>query len=85
MFSGIVAIADQYAGRDLGQINGDLYTLANSSSSANAIFDVVDGDNIQAGTGIPGYSAGTGWDAVTGLGTPNGLAFVKGLVGAANS
>ncbi len=86
MFAGIVAIADQYAGHDLGQINGPLYTLANSSSSDSSIFDVTKGDNIQSGTGIPGYSAGPGWDAVTGVGTPyDGANFVPALVSAATS
>lgn len=79
MFAGIVAITDQYAGEDLGQINDDLYTLANSPAAATALFDVTRGDNIQAGSGIPGYPAGRGWDAVTGLGTPNGAAFVPAL------
>jgi len=85
MFSGLVAIADQYAGRDLGQINGALYELASSSAGSSAVFDVTDGNNVQAGTGIAGYSAGAGWDAVTGLGTPNGANFVPALVAAANS
>jgi len=85
MFSGVVAIADQCAGRDLGQINGALYELASSSSGSSTLFDVTDGNNVQAGTGIAGYSAGAGWDAVTGLGTPNGANFVPALVAAANS
>ena len=67
MFSGVVAIADQCAGRDLGQINGALYELASSSSGSSTLFDVTDGNNVQAGTGIAGYPAGAGWDAVTGL------------------
>ena len=70
MFSGVVAIADQCAGRDLGQINGALYELASSSSGSSTLFDVTDGNNVQAGTGIAGYSAGAGWDAVTGARYP---------------
>ena len=85
MFSGLVAIADQYAGRDLGQINGALYELASSSAGSSAVFDVTDGNNVQAGTGIAGCSAGAGWDPVTGRGTPNGANFVPALVAAANS
>jgi subtilase family serine protease len=85
MFSGIVAIADQYAGHDLGQINGALYQLANSSAGSSALFDVTDGNNVQDGSGIQGYSAGASWDAVTGVGTPNGADFVPALVAAANS
>ena len=77
MFAGVVAIADQTAGHDLGNINPALY-----GSSLPGVYDVTKGNNIQAGTGIPGYSAGTGWDAVTGLGTPaDAQAFVHGLAG----
>ncbi|MDP5227195.1 MULTISPECIES: S53 family peptidase [Arthrobacter] len=83
MFAGIVAIADQYAGKNLGQINPALYRLANDPALSTSLFDVADGDNVQAGSGIPGYSAGTGWDAVTGLGTPDAAAFVPALVKAA--
>ena len=77
--------ADQYAGHDLGQINGALCELASSSAGSSTLFDVTDGNNVQAGTGIAGYSAGAGWDAVTGLGTPNGANFVPAPVAAANS
>lgn len=83
MFSGLVAIADQMAGHNLGAINGSLYSIATSSAYSTSMFDVTVGDNIQAGTGIPGYSAGTGWDAVTGLGTPNAAVLVPLLAGVA--
>ncbi|HET6875908.1 MAG TPA: S53 family peptidase [Jatrophihabitans sp.] len=79
MFAGVVAIADQVAGKDLGLINDDLYAMG-SPSAANGMFDVTKGDNVQAGTGIQGYQAGPGWDAVTGLGTPADAAvFVPAL------
>jgi subtilase family serine protease len=83
MFSGIVAIADQMAGHDLGAINGSLYRIAASSSYSTSMFDVTVGDNVQAGTGIAGYSAGPGWDAVTGLGTPNAAVLVPLLAAGA--
>lgn len=77
MFAGVVAIADQAAGHDLGNINGALY-----SGSLAGIYDVTKGDNVQAGSGIAGYSAGSGWDAVTGQGTPaDAEAFVHSLAG----
>jgi len=77
MFAGVVAIADQAARHDLGQINDDLYGMDGADR-----FDVTKGDNTQAGSGVPGYSAGTGWDAVTGLGTPaDAQAFVHALSG----
>ncbi len=79
MFSGIVAIADQMAGHDLGAINGSLYSIARSSAYHTDMFDVTVGNNVQAGTGIAGYSAGPGWDAVTGLGTPNAATLVPAL------
>jgi hypothetical protein len=70
------------AGHDLGAINGALYRIANTASYAADMFDVTIGDNIQTGTGIPGYTAGTGWDAVTGLGTPNAAQLVPALASA---
>ena len=74
MFAGVVAIADQAAGHDLGQLNQKLYSVLPPS------YDVVSGDNTQAGSGVPGYAAGTGWDPVTGLGTPaDARAFVHAL------
>ena len=79
MFAGLVAIADQVAGHDLGAINGALYRIANTPSYGADMFDVTVGNNVQAGTGIPGYTAGTGWDAVTGLGTPNAAQLVPAL------
>jgi subtilase family serine protease len=77
MFAGVVAIADQAAGHDLGNINDALY-----NGSLAGTYDVTKGDNVQAGSGVPGYSAGPGWDAVTGQGTPaDAQAFVHSLAG----
>lgn len=82
MFAGIVAIADQVAGHDLGAINGALYQIASTPSYGADMFDVTVGDNVQAGTGIAGYTAGAGWDAVTGLGTPDAAQLVPALASA---
>jgi hypothetical protein len=41
-------------------------------------YDVTTGNN-QADPSIPGYPATTGWDPVTGLGTPNAVALVPAL------
>ncbi len=69
-WAGLVAIADQIAGRDLGYINPKLYQIAsNPTQYAKDFNDVTTGNNQTSS--IPGYSASTGWDAVTGLGTPN--------------
>jgi subtilase family serine protease len=85
MFAGLVAIADQKAGHGLGLINPAIYRMPTTNTTTGAypngpLFDVVKGDNVQAGSGVPGYSAGPGWDAVTGMGTPNGALFVNQLV-----
>lgn len=42
------------------------------------LYDVTTGNN-QADPSIPGYPATTGWDPVTGLGTPNAAALVPAL------
>lgn len=82
MFAGVVAIADQAAGKDLGNINPRLYQMASSADYSSTMFDVVSGDNTQSGSGVPGYAAGAGWDPVTGLGTPaDAPTFVHALAG----
>ncbi len=81
-WAGLIAIADQKAGRDLGYINPALYKIAasNAAKYANDFYDVTVGNNQT--TSIPGYSASTGWDAVTGLGTPNVANLLPDLIAA---
>ncbi len=69
-WAGLIAIADQMAGRDLGYINPKLYQIGSDPTRyANDFNDISLGNN-QTST-ISGYSASQGWDAITGLGTPN--------------
>lgn len=83
-WAGLIAIADQIAGSDLGYINPALYQIAaDPAKYANDFFDVTIGNN-QTTASIPGYSASTGWDAVTGLGTPNAANLLPDLVAAAS-
>jgi subtilase family serine protease len=77
-FAGLVAIADQIAGHGLGQINPTLYSLANSANYGSDFFDVTTGNN-QANPSVPGFPATTGWDPVTGLGTPDAANLVPAL------
>jgi subtilase family serine protease len=77
-FAGLVAIADQIAGQGLGQINPTLYRLAAGGSYGTYFYDVNTGNN-QADPSIPGFPATTGWDPVTGLGTPNAANLVPAL------
>jgi hypothetical protein len=72
--------SDQIAGHGLGQINGTLYSLAAGANYGTYFYDVTNGNN-QADPDVPGYPATTGWDPVTGLGTPNGFALVHALAG----
>ena len=77
-WAALVAIADQIAGHGLGQINPTLYKLAAGPSYGTYFYDVTTGNN-QADPSIPGYPATTGWDPVTGLGTPNAATLVPAL------
>lgn len=81
-WAGLVAIAAQMNGGGLGPINQALYTLgANPGTYASDFYDVTTGNNTADPT-VPGYPATTGWDPVTGLGTPNAAALLPDLVAA---
>ncbi|MGH9485122.1 MAG: S53 family peptidase, partial [Terriglobales bacterium] len=77
IFAGMVAILNQEAGYTTGQgtINPELYSLAATSSTYAAAFhDVTSGNNnCTAGpsycSSTAGFSAGAGYDQVTGLGS----------------
>jgi subtilase family serine protease len=78
-WAGLIAMADHMAGRDLGFINPALYAIADSPATyANDFHDVTAGTNQTSS--IPGYSASTGWDAVTGLGTPDAANLIPDLI-----
>jgi subtilase family serine protease len=84
-WAGLVAIADQInGGHDLGLINPALYKIGSDPARyAQDFFDVITGNN-QTDPTIDGYPATTGWDPVTGLGTPNAALLLPDLVNAAN-
>jgi subtilase family serine protease len=77
-WAGLVALADQYAGRDLGSIDPSVYRIAKSVRFHSAFHDIVKGDNtvVAAGEQVKGYHAGPGWSAVTGWGTPRASVLV---------
>ena len=83
LFAGIVALADQVAGRSLGLINPALYQLA--ARHAPGIVGVTSGNNSvsfrQGGRThqVRGFSAGSGYSLAAGLGTVNAAAFVPEL------
>jgi subtilase family serine protease len=73
IWAGVIALADQYAGRHLGLVNPAIYQIALSSHYASAFHDVTSGNNtpVFSGHTFVGYSATVGWDPVSGWGSPN--------------
>jgi subtilase family serine protease len=77
-WAALTAIADQKAGYNLGFINKALYQLGQSKPKyAAAFFDILTGNNsvveLDASSNpvtVQGFTAGLGWDATTGLGSP---------------
>lgn len=63
IWAGLVTLADQSAGAPLGLVTPSLYAVDRSPLASKSFHDVKSGTN--------GYSAGTGWDPVTGIGSPN--------------
>ena len=78
LWAGLIALADQYAGRPLGFVNAGIYRIAESSDYHAAFHDVTTGDNTAAfpPTTIMGYRTSRGWDAVTGWGSPDASVLV---------
>jgi subtilase family serine protease len=73
LWAGLIALADQEAGRHLGFVNPAIYQIARGPAYHQAFHDVVTGDNsVLWPTGLYlGYSAAPGWDPVTGWGSPD--------------
>jgi kumamolisin len=72
LWAGLLALINQKLGKSVGYLNPLLYqTLAQTG----ALRDVTSGNN-------GGYPAKPGWDACTGLGTPDGAKLLNALTGA---
>jgi subtilase family serine protease len=80
LWAGITAIANQMAGHPLGFLNPALYKIAQSRAYAQDFHDVTSGDNTNATTSVQGYPAVAGWDASTGLGSPNAEKLIPDLI-----
>lgn len=86
-FTGILALINQYLGSSgLAPVNPTLYSVA--ASNPTAFHDITTGNNIvpctPGTTGCPasaqyGFSAGTGYDQVTGLGSVDGFALAQAM------
>jgi subtilase family serine protease len=85
MFAGIVAMADQLAGRRLGHLGGALYELYHERHAG--LVDITQGNNTfgpftnsDGNTySVQGYAAGPGYDLASGLGTLNAARLVRAL------
>jgi subtilase family serine protease len=73
LWAGMIALADQRAGHDLGLVNPAIYRIGRSPAYRSAFHDITAGSNtvIISSVTVTGYAAGPGWDPVTGWGTPN--------------
>jgi kumamolisin len=68
LWAGLFALINQSLGTNVGYVNALLYS-ANEEATFN---DITSGNN-------GAYSAGTGWDPCTGLGSPDGAALLTAL------
>jgi subtilase family serine protease len=76
-WAALTAIANQAAGHNLGYINPKLYENRVSLYSAGAFHDITIGDNtFPYGNTVQGYEATLGWDAPTGIGSPDAALLV---------
>ena len=66
LWAALIALLNQLKGASLGFVNPDLYT------DKSDFHDITQGNN-------GAYSAGPGWDACTGLGSPNGQEIAQAL------
>ena len=74
LMASLVALLNQAKKKNVGYLNPFLY----ANASKGVVKDVVEGTNAIAGT-VKGYKAGKGWNACTGLGTPDGTAILNRL------
>jgi kumamolisin len=69
LYAALIALMNQRMGSPVGFLNPTLYS---EPASTEAFRDIVSGDNGD-------YQAGPGWDACTGLGSPNGDKILSAL------
>jgi kumamolisin len=72
LMAGLIARLNQAKNKNLGFINPLLY------KNPSMLTDVTQGTNAIE-HGPPGYQAAAGWDACTGLGTPDGTSMLEKL------
>ncbi|HSS62187.1 MAG TPA: S53 family peptidase [Candidatus Limnocylindrales bacterium] len=82
-WAGIAALADQQRGGRIGAINKGLYHLGKSKDASSAFHDTTVGTNTcgpdVCGITVTGFAATPGWDAATGLGSPDVAKLLQAL------
>jgi kumamolisin len=78
LWAALIARLAQATGRSFGLLSAQLYQGVAAGQPAPGFRDVISGDN-------GSYSAGPGWDACTGLGSPDGTALQALLQSAADA
>lgn len=78
LWAALVALINEQNGKAVGFINPALY-----AGNEEGFHDITSGNNDDAGLGF--YSAGPGWDACTGLGSPDGAAILQLLTSSATA
>lgn len=73
LWAGLLALINQKRGKAVGYLNPYLYQNYQQLAQNKALRDVTSGNN-------GSYSAGPGWDACTGLGTPDGAQLLQALL-----
>jgi len=73
LWAGLITLINQHLGQAVGYVQPALYKIGSP-----AFRDITTGNN-------DGYQAGPGWDPCTGLGSPNGVALLNALQGAAGT
>jgi kumamolisin len=74
LMASLIALLNQAKQKRVGFLNPFLY----ANVAKGIVHDVTSGTNAISGT-VKGYNAGPGWDACTGLGTPDGTAILNNL------
>ncbi|HEY0756242.1 MAG TPA: S53 family peptidase [Ktedonobacteraceae bacterium] len=73
LWASLIALLNQKRGKAVGFLNPYLYQNYQQLSQNKALRDITSGNN-------GGYSATTGWDACTGLGSPDGALLLQALL-----
>jgi len=72
LWAALIALMNQQLGKNVGFLNASLYAVPGYPSNPGPLHDITTGSN-------GAYSAGSGWDPCTGLGSPDGARLSKAL------